>query len=98
MLDFGQMFQLNPMDILIGAATFFIGSFSAKRNRAKGFTVLLQISILLYKMAKFYYDQHPEARNNKDSRLLKSFDNIYEDHLEEHDKQLKISSETGATG
>lgn len=83
-----------PFDVAIGILSFLSGLFVARRG-ALG--LMIQASLLLMKMAKHYYDTHPEARERfKGKERIEIESKITK--LETHHRELKTGEETGALG
>ena len=71
---------LSPVDIVIGAFSFLIGSLATvgrfKSNPYRNLSIFLQVSLLIIKMAKSYYDAHPKAKEHLDAQLAQRLDRI----------------------
>lgn len=81
-------------DVLIVSLSFAAGLITNKR-----FKLFIQVALLIFKMAKWYHDTHPEGRRNArrydyDEKLTQ----LYEKHLMPYDKELKTSSQSDAEG
>lgn len=88
-MDLTSIFHINPVDIIIGIISYILGRYSFKDKRGLG--LFLQVSILLIRISKHYFDTHPEAGKLAHNYKLK-VDRLYHDHVH------KKHTTTGAAG
>lgn len=89
--------SLSPFDaglIFVGYTFGLISLFS----RLRGVATLLQVALLITKMARHYYDTHPDAKKMIDADIDAAFDRLYQKKLVAYDKEYKTGEETGAAG
>lgn len=83
-MDFSHLFS-GPqaiLDLIILIFGFFLGVSS----RSRWFVIFLQVSLLMAKMAKWYFETHPNARKGKKYvKIDEKIDEIYHKHLKQHD-------------
>lgn len=94
--------HLSAIDFFIGVLSFIMGSGSTlvklKRNPAKGISVFLQVSLIIIKMAKHYYDTHPEAKQKLNGEARGLLEKLYRKEVTPTEIAYKTSEETGAAG
>ena len=74
------MHILSPIDLFVGLISFSTGIVAAarilKKNPLRNASILLQVSLLISKMAKYYFDNHPEAREKLNTQTLAMLEKI----------------------
>lgn len=75
MLELNQL--INPFDIVIGVLFFLAGRVLKDKNR--GISLFLQVSILLLRITKHYFDTHPEAAKIA-NKYRHEVDTLYHKH------------------
>lgn len=71
------MLALHPIDLAIGVGSFIVGRLLSQKGRVKNIGLLLQISLFLVKLAKHYFDTHPEATKELNSKTRKELDSLH---------------------
>lgn len=84
--------HISSFDVTIALLSFSAGLL----YRFRGITILIQVSLLLIKMAKHFYDTHPEGAKLKpfDPKM----DRLYTNQLSKYDPSLLETKQTGAQG
>lgn len=71
---------LSPVDILVGGLAFIVGSVSGikkyQQTPYRNLSILLQVSLLIVKMAKYYFDTHPSAKEKVNHQIVVRLDRI----------------------
>ena len=82
------------IDLVIVLFSFVLGFVTNKR-----FRLLIQFLVLLFRMARWYHDTHPEGKKNADQYMYdEQMTQLYEKHLLPYDKELKESKDSSAIG
>lgn len=75
-----------------------LGFFVAGRLTG-GIGLLLKVAILLIRMAKHFYDTHPDAHRQKRSTKIDNiFDTLFKHEVISNERRLKETHETQAKG
>lgn len=85
-MDFSSLFSTPQaiLDVFILLFGFLLGISS----RSRWFVVFLQVSMLIVKMAKWYFDTHPSAKKHKSKvKIDDQIDYIYHKYLKKHDPE-----------
>lgn len=84
----------NPMlDIVLSLGFFVAGRLSG------GLGIFLRVALLLIRMAKHYYDTHPDAKRKKRSTKIDNiFAKLYKEEVVPQERKLLEGHETGAKG
>lgn len=65
---------LSPFDFFLGVFSFATGLAAAmrilKKSPVRNASIFLQIALLITKMAKYYFDSHPEAKEKLNTQTL----------------------------
>jgi hypothetical protein len=79
MSDLSGFININnlPIDTFIAIISFLIGKVFTKKERGVG--IFLQVSLLLLRLAKHYFDTHPEA-DKLASKYKLEVDQMYHKH------------------
>lgn len=86
-------FTPGIFDSFIAVLFFLAGRLSG------GIGLLVRVSILIIRMAKHYYDTHPDAKKKKRSTKIDNiFATLYKQKVLPTEKKLLSSIETGAKG
>lgn len=93
--------SLSFVDVFIGLFSFSVGSLATLRkfrsNPYRSMSIFLQVSLLLLKMSKSYYDSHPEAKKKLNAQIAQRLDKI-SDQLYEYTHGKKEKDELGPVG
>ena len=76
-----QIFQFlaqHPVDLAIGLFSYLAGSQIAKRGKYRSIGIFLQVSLLVMRITKHYFDTHPEARATVNPKLRKQIESLHE--------------------
>ena len=89
--------SLSPIDLFVGFFSFLAGSVAMiqkfKRNPMRNAGLFLQVSLMLIKMAQYYFKSHPEARqklNDKTINMLEKVSRQMEDYKQAR-SSIKLS-------
>lgn len=95
-LDLQHFFHaVTPIDFFIGVISFAVG-IAARRN-ARGTTAMLQMALLLFRLTKYFVNNHPQGKKLPVQHKTDLTD-LYKKHLEVHDKGYMATGETEALG
>lgn len=88
----------SPVDILIGLGGIVIGGFASlakfKNNPYRNMSIFLQVSLLIIKMAKQYYDTHPDKKERLNKQIADRLDHISTQLYEyTHGRKERVVSE-----
>lgn len=87
----------NPLDFFEVIGGMIAGVFI--RRKSVGLGIFLQATLIIVKMARHYYNTHPDKLFKfRTIKQKKKLDKIYEEELKTFDLGLKESHETGAAG
>lgn len=93
--------NFSPIDILFSVFGFITGSLTlsrwVKNNPYRNLSIFLQVSLLIIKMAKSYYDAHPEAKEKLNAQIRDRLDRI-SDQLYEYMSSQKKPDTSGPVG
>ncbi len=83
-----ELFEIiSPVDLLFTGAGFISGIVVVlrrfKNNPFRNLSILLQVSLLLIKFTKHYYDSHPKAKAQLNTAIMARLDKIT-DQLEKY--------------
>lgn len=71
---------LNPIDITFGVIGFLSGIGTAirifRKRPLRNAGILLQVSLLIIKMADHYFSTHPEAKEKLNKKIVEQLQNI----------------------
>ncbi len=80
--------DIPALDFLIFAVGGLIG-LTLNIRRWKEITVFLQVALLVFKMARYFMNNHPHGKTIKKNTLYdEKFNKLYKDHLQKYDKAL----------
>lgn len=81
MFDAQTIFEIvSPVDVLFAGTGFLSGALVVlrrfKNNPYRNLSIFLQVSLLLVKITKHYYDSHPEAKAKLNQAIMIRLDKI----------------------
>lgn len=92
-----NLLTFSPLDAVLALLSVSLLVTGLKRE-LKGISIFIQISMLLVKIVKHFYNTHPEAKAKIDKKYLDILDKIYNKNLKVHDRKLISSKESNAIG
>lgn len=102
MLEYADIVNFSFIEFIIAIFTVVFGAsfawFRFRKVTIREIGIFLQVALILVKMAKHYYDTHPESKKRLDGKARKYLQKIYKNHLETHDRGLRSEKDTGAAG
>ena len=96
--------MISTGDVLLDTILLVAGSlvgyfFNRNKRNIKTIGILVQLALLLSKMARHYYDTHPDAKDRMDKGSRELLEKMWHKDLKaQEEPTLKNSKDTGAVG